>query len=115
MRISYWSSDVCSSDLLLDIRTIFGETSVRRKMKLKLVVQLIRSTPDDFERLPVQDQTEDILGIPIRRVLLQVAAGRNLAVLVDAAVRHTILTQRGLDHIGTLIQRQDHPIQKTSR
>src|SRR3546814_3864021 len=43
--------------------------SVRRKMKLKLVVQLIRSTPDAFERLPVQDQTEDILGIPIRRVM----------------------------------------------
>src|SRR5690606_2707736 len=67
---------------LLDIRTIFGETSVRRKMKLKLIVQLVRLNADAFERLPVQDLTQEILGIPIRRVMLQVAPGRNLAVLV---------------------------------
>src|SRR3546814_2080951 len=120
MRISDWSSDVCSSDLvrglgLLDIRTIFGETSVRRKMKLKLVVQLIRSTPDAFERLPMQDQTEDILGIPIRRVMLQVAAGRNLAVLVEAAVRNTILTLRGIDTMGEFIERQAIAIMESSR
>jgi len=100
---------------LLDIRTIFGETSVRRKMKLKLMVRLIRSTPDVFERLPVQDQTEDILGTPIRRVMLQVAAGRNLAVLVEAAVRNTILTLRGIDTMGEFIERQAIAIMESSR
>ena len=100
---------------LLDIRTIFGETSVRRKMKLKLVVQLIRASPEAFERLPVQDQTEEILGIPIRRVMLQVAAGRNLAVLVEAAVRNTILTLRGIDTMGDFIERQAIAIMESSR
>ncbi|NYT62662.1 HPr kinase/phosphorylase [Alcaligenaceae bacterium] len=100
---------------LLDIRTIFGETSVRRKMKLNLLVHLIRSTPDAFERLPVQDQTENILGIPIRRVMLQVAAGRNLAVLVEAAVRNTILTLRGIDTMGEFIERQALAIMESSR
>ncbi|NYT37573.1 HPr kinase/phosphorylase [Allopusillimonas soli] len=100
---------------LLDIRTIFGETSVRRKMKLKLVVHLIRSTPEAFERLPTQDQTEDILGIPIRRVMLQVAAGRNLAVLVEAAVRNTILTLRGIDTMGEFIERQAIAIMESGR
>ncbi len=99
---------------LLDIRTIFGETSVRRKMKLKLLVHLIRSTPDAFERLPVQDQTEDILGTPIRRVMLQVAAGRNLAVLVEAAVRNTILALRGIDTMGDFIERQAIAIMESS-
>ncbi|MBF6616700.1 HPr(Ser) kinase/phosphatase [Pollutimonas thiosulfatoxidans] len=100
---------------LLDIRTIFGETSVRRKMKLKLMVKLIRSSPDAFERLPVQDQTEDVLGIPIKRVMLQVAAGRNLAVLVEAAVRNTILTLRGIDTMGEFIERQAIAIMESSR
>lgn len=100
---------------LLDIRTIFGETSVRRKKKLKLIVQLLRTTPDNFERLPEQDQTEDILGIPIRRVMLQVAAGRNLAVLVEAAVRNTILTLRGIDTMGEFIERQALAIMENSR
>jgi HPr kinase/phosphorylase len=100
---------------LLDIRTIFGETSVRRKMKLKLLVHLIRSTPESFERLPTQDQTDDILGVPIRRVMLQVAAGRNLAVLVEAAVRNTILTLRGIDTMGDFIERQALAIMESRR
>jgi len=100
---------------LLDIRTIFGETSVRRKMKLKLLVQLRRSNADAFERLPVQDQMQDILGIPIRRVMLQVAAGRNLAVLVEAAVRNTILTLRGIDTMGEFIERQALAIMESGR
>lgn len=100
---------------LLDIRTIFGETSVRRKMTLKLKVQLVRSNTDTFERLPVQDQTEEILGLPIKRVMLQVAAGRNLAVLVEAAVRNTILTFRGIDTMGEFIERQALAIMESSR
>ena len=100
---------------LLDIRTIFGETSVRRKMKLKLVVHLVRSNPESFERLPMQDQTQDFLGIPIRRVMLQVAAGRNLAVLVEAAVRNTILALRGIDTMGEFIERQALAIMESTR
>jgi HPr kinase/phosphorylase len=100
---------------LLDIRTIFGETSVRRKMKLKLIVQLMRSSADSFERLPVQDLTQEVLGVPIRRVMLQVAAGRNLAVLVEAAVRNTILTLRGIDTMGEFIERQALAIMESSR
>lgn len=100
---------------LLDIRTIFGETSVRRKMRLKLIVQLVRLNADAFERLPVQDLTQDILGMPIRRVMLQVAPGRNLAVLVEAAVRNTILTLRGIDTMGEFIERQALAIMESSR
>lgn len=99
---------------LLDIRTIFGETSVRRKMKLKLVVQLVRSTADAFERLPVQDLTYEILGVPMRQVMLQVAAGRNLAVLVEAAVRNAILTLRGIDTMGEFIERQALAVMQSS-
>jgi len=100
---------------LLDIRTIFGETSVRRKMKLKLIVQLVRSNADAFERLPMQDVTQDVLDVPIRRVRLQVAAGRNLAVLVEAAARNTILALRGIDTMGEFIERQALAIMESSR
>lgn len=99
---------------LLDIRTIFGETSVRRKKKLKLIVQLLRTTPDNFERLPMQEQTEEILGLPIKTVMLQVAAGRNLAVLVEAAVRNTILMLRGIDTLNEFIERQNLAIQNSN-
>jgi len=100
---------------LLDIRTIFGETSVRRKMMVKLLVQLVRTHAEDFERLPMQQHTTDILGASIRTVTLQVAAGRNLAVLVEAAVRNTILALRGIDTLGEFIERQHLAIMENSR
>ena len=96
---------------LLNIRTIFGETSVRRKMKLTLIVHLVRATAQDkFERLPLQDMTQAILGCPIRKVMLQVAAGRNLAVLVEAAVRNTILKLRGIDTLSEFMEKQAQAI-----
>jgi HPr kinase/phosphorylase len=91
---------------LLDIRTIFGETAVRRKMKLKLIVQLVRRTDGEFERLPIDGQSIDVLGLQIRSVKIQVAAGRNLAVLVEAAVRNTILQLRGIDTLKEFMERQ---------
>lgn len=100
---------------LLDIRTIFGETSVRRKMKIKLIVHLVRLSNENFERLPTQNEYEEILGLPIRKVMLQVAAGRNLAVLVEAAVRNTILNLRGIDTMEDFIERQALAIMQSSR
>jgi len=91
---------------LLDIRTIFGETAVRRRMKLRLIVQLVRRTDGEFERLPIDGQSVDVLGHQIRSVKIQVAAGRNLAVLVEAAVRNTILQLRGIDTLKEFMERQ---------
>ena len=92
---------------LLDIKAIFGETAVRRKMRLKLIVHLVRKeTMDrDFERLPYEPLSEDILHVPIRKTVIAVDAGRNLAVLVEAAVRNTILQLRGIDTYAEFIER----------
>jgi HPr kinase/phosphorylase len=84
---------------LLDIRAIFGETAVRRKMRLKLIVHLVRreTLERDYDRLPHEPLTQDVLGIAVRKVVIQVVAGRNIAVLVEAAVRNTILQLRGIN------------------
>ena len=93
---------------LLDIRGIFGETAVRRKMRLKLIVHLVRreNFERDYERIPTEPLTQDVLGIPVRKVVIQVVAGRNIAVLVEAAVRHTILQMRGIDTYQDFMARQ---------
>jgi HPr kinase/phosphorylase len=100
---------------VLNIRTIFGETAVRRKMKLRLVAHLARPTPgarDPTERLPLAELTEDILGVTVRKVNIPVAAGRNLAVLVEAAVRNEILKLRGIDSMAEFLARQTQEIDK---
>ena len=92
---------------LLDIKAIFGETAVRRKMRLKLIVHLVRkeTMEREFERLPYEPLYEDILGVQVRKAVIAVDAGRNLAVLVEAAVRNTILQLRGIDTYQEFIQR----------
>jgi HPr kinase/phosphorylase len=92
---------------LLDIRAIFGETAVRRKMRLKLIVHLVRrdSFERDYERMPSAPLTQDVLGIPVRKVIIQVVAGRNIAVLVEAAVRNSILQLRGIDTYADFVAR----------
>jgi len=93
---------------LLDIKTIFGETAVRRKMRLKLIVHLVRRSTleENYERLPLHLHTEEVLGLPIRKVIIPVEAGRNLAVLLEAAVRNTILQLRGIDTLKDFMERQ---------
>lgn len=92
---------------LLDIRSIFGETAVRRRMRLKLIVHLVRreTLEREYERIPYEPLTQDILGIPVRKVVIQVVAGRNIAVLVEAAVRNTILQLRGIDTYQEFVER----------
>ncbi len=99
---------------LLDIKAIFGETAVRRKMRLKLLVHLVRSETHerDFDRLPHEPLYEDILGIPVRKVVIAVDAGRNLAVLVEAAVRNTVLQLRGIDTYQEFIRRHQAAMDK---
>lgn len=92
---------------LLNIRTIFGETASRRKMKLKLIVHLQKPVQGiDAPRLPLDAQSQEVLGVAVRKVVIPVAAGRNLAVLLEAAVRNTILQFRGIDSLQDFMDRQ---------
>ncbi|BCK86568.1 HPr kinase/phosphorylase [Sideroxyarcus emersonii] len=99
---------------MLNIRTMFGETAVRRKKSLKLIVHLYRPPHDDLsklERLPTSG-SEEILGVRISKVELPVMAGRNLAVLVEAAARNFVLQQRGIDTMQEFISRQEQLMQE---
>lgn len=95
---------------LLDVRTIFGETAVRPRMRLRLIAHLEKPAPagnrDSTERLPLAEQSEEILGVTVRKVVIPVAAGRNLAVLLEAAVRNYILQLRGINSSAEFMARQ---------
>jgi len=100
---------------VLNIRTIFGETAVRPKMNLRLIAHLERPAGagvSPAERLPLHELSEDILGVTVRKVVIPVAAGRNLAVLVEAAVRNYILQLRGIHSTEEFIARQHAELRK---
>jgi HPr kinase/phosphorylase len=101
---------------LLNIRTVFGETACRRKMKLKLIAHMQKPLVGvpETARLPLDAQNETILGVAIRKVVIPVAAGRNLAVLLEAAVRSTILQFRGIDSMTEFLERQQRALEEDS-
>ncbi|RFC35793.1 MAG: Hpr(Ser) kinase/phosphatase [Candidatus Nitrotoga sp. LAW] len=100
---------------VLNIRTMFGETAVRRKKSLKLIVHLQRPLRGDLshlERLPLAASHQEILGVKISTVSIPVMAGRNLAVLVEAAARNFVLQQRGIDSMQEFISRHEQQMQE---
>jgi len=94
---------------VLNIRSIFGETAVRPRKVLRLIVHLDAPATgqEPRNRLATRSGTQDILGVEIPTVTLAVAPGRNLAVLVEAAVRNHILLTRGIDSTREFIARQE--------
>lgn len=95
---------------ILNIRIMFGETAVRRKKSLKLIVNLHNPPGGDIsqvERLPINATHQTVLGVNINTVNIPVVAGRNLAVLVEAAARNFVLQQRGIDSMQEFITRHD--------
>jgi HPr kinase/phosphorylase len=95
---------------VLNIRTIFGEAALRPRKNVKLIVHLDRPAAR-MERLPLNAGSERIMGVEIHKVTIPVAAGRNLAVLTEAAVRSYVLQLRGFDSTQEFVERQSQQIQ----
>ena len=52
-----------------------------------------------------------VLGVEVRKVTIPVAAGRNLAVLVEAAVRNYVLQLRGIDSAQEFFDRHQQEME----
>ena len=93
---------------VLNVRYIFGETSIRPKKLLQLIINLVPADDEymkSLDRLSIRTEPESILNVNVRSVMLPVAIGRNLAVLVEAAVRNYILQLRGKDSTKEFLER----------
>ncbi len=92
---------------VLNIRRLFGETAVKHKKNLKLIIHL---TPAEnwqsLDRLDMRASNREILGTSVPEVRIPVAVGRNLAVLVEVAVRNHILKLRGFNSSEEFAERQ---------
>jgi HPr kinase/phosphorylase len=103
---------------IVNVADMFGDTAVKRNKYLRLIVHLERQDPQDdpkpVDRLYGDVGKRRVLDLDIPLVTLPVAAGRNLAVLVEAAVRAQILKGKGIDAAQTFIDRQAHQLRRHS-
>lgn len=102
---------------VLNIRAMFGEGAVQRREQLNLIVNM-RSFDEEalaqMDRLRGSLSARSILGVSVPEVTLPVAPGRNLAVLLETAVRNQILRLRGYDAGVDLIDRQSRSIDENA-
>lgn len=97
---------------VINIRSLFGETAVKLKKNLKLIIHLTPAEQwHEVDRLDMRAEARAILGVDIPEVNIPVAVGRNLAVLVEVAVRNHILRLRGHNSAEEFAQRQREAIQ----
>ena len=94
---------------VLNIRKMYGDNSIKKNKYLRLVIHLERMKIADrqqLDRLYGCRTVHTILDIDIPQVMIPVASGRNLAVMVEAAVRNHILMENGHNASDEFIQRQ---------
>ncbi|MDS4028120.1 MAG: HPr(Ser) kinase/phosphatase [Candidatus Contendobacter sp.] len=83
---------------ILNIRRMFGDSAIKRNKRVRLIIHLVKLediAPPAESRLQGLRDTRAILGVSVPTITLPIAPGRNLAVLVECAVRDHILRLGG--------------------
>ena len=98
---------------VLNIRDMYGDNALKLNKYLRLIVHLKRLNDKEYaqlDRLEGERKNRSILGVDIPQILIPVAPGRNIEVLVEAAVRNHILSRSGSDATEKFIQLQQNAI-----
>jgi HPr kinase/phosphorylase len=91
---------------LINVQDLFGVASTRTSKRVELVVQLERWEPGrEYDRLGIDDQYYEALGVRIPMLRMPVAPGRNVAMLVEVAARNQLLRARGHHAARRLVDR----------
>ena len=71
---------------IVDVRRLFGMGAVKETEKIDLVINLENWIQDKmYDRLGLEETTEEILGIKVPSIVLPVCPGRNLSVVIEVA------------------------------
>lgn len=100
---------------ILNIRALFGDNSVKPTKPLDLIIQLEmadKQSPQLLDRLKIKTQYEEVLGVKVPKVKIPIAAGRNIAVLVEVAIRNHMLLLRGINATKQFTQRHQREMKK---
>ena len=104
---------------VLNIRQMFGDTAVKRNKYLRLIVHLTKPMlePPAYESSGIERLTGDsgarpVLDLDVPTITIPVMAGRNLAVLTEAATRVHILRAKGADPAAAFMARHSHFLER---
>ncbi len=100
---------------VLNIRALFGDDAVKFSQSLNIIVELVfavKKTSEQLQRLSMNTLYENVLEVSTPKIPIHIAAGRNIAVLVEVAIRNHVLLLRGIDTMQQFAQAQEREIRK---
>jgi HPr kinase/phosphorylase len=100
---------------VINVKDLFGIASTRSSKRVEFVVQLERWVPTrEYERLGLDDEFYEILGLKVPLIRMPVAPGRNIAILIEVAARNQLLRARGHHAARTLADRLEQALRQAS-
>jgi HPr kinase/phosphorylase len=98
---------------ILNIRELFGVSAVSGPKQLGLNIRLERwEDATEVDRLGLEERTVDILSVAVPYFVLPVSPGRNLATLVETAVRVHLMRLRGYNAAESFVARHAASLQR---
>ena len=102
---------------ILNVRAMFGDNAILKEKRLSLIIQLDQAGEQgasSMERLDCTQQYSKVLDMDIPEVILPLGPGRDLAIIIETAVRNHALHLRGYNSAQDFIKRQRQLIEKNS-
>lgn len=99
---------------VLNVRSMYGDSAIKNSKYLRLIIDLkdrAKVQAGDIDRLHGVRYTRVVLGLEVPVITLPVAPGRNLSVMVEAAIRNHLLRLRGYYAGDDLATRQRKQMQ----
>lgn len=82
---------------IIDIAQVYGMNSVRDRKPVEMVFQLEEwDSNKNYDRLGTSDETTTLLGVNIPLIILPVKPGRNIPIIIEAAVLNERLKSQGV-------------------
>lgn len=93
---------------IVDVKRIFGVGSVKETEKIDLVIKFENWVQGkDYERLGLDTETHNILGIDLPAITIPVKPGRNLAVIIEIAAMNNRQKKMGFDTAKEFMKRME--------
>lgn len=74
---------------ILDVRRLYGTGSVKTDSSIDMVIQLENWDENkEYDRLGLEEEYEEILGIKVPKLTVPVKPGRNIAMIIEVAIRN---------------------------
>jgi len=91
---------------ILDVKNLYGMGSVKMQENINLVMKLEHWNKDKiYDRLGLEDQYTDILGIQVPSLVIPVRPGRNLAIIAEVAAMNNRQKKMGYNAAKVISER----------